>query len=227
MNAFAIGSEDSSAIVFSEAMLNNLNIREIGGVMAHEIAHIQNHDLVLMNISNALWRFTHNLCHIAQILVIVMLPLLLFGIVQMSISSILFLFFAPFLAVLIHLALSRTREFEADRVASDLSGDPKGLAMALYKLDSQKPNWWYLLFNYKHHYQQAELANYLKTHPATKDRIDKLLSYPSKRGSYWRMFQEYYYPNSHQRYENLNHTFSNLSKIFVKFMWNFGNFRRF
>ena len=68
-----------SAIVFSEAMLNQLDIREIGGVMAHEIAHIENHDLVLMNISNTLWRFTHNLCNIAQILVIVMLPLLLVG----------------------------------------------------------------------------------------------------------------------------------------------------
>ena len=227
MNAFAIGSEDSSAIVFSEAMLNNLDIREIGGVMAHEIAHIKNHDLVLMNISNTLWRLTHNLCHIAQILVILMLPLLLFEIIQMSLSSLLFLFFAPFLSVLIHLALSRTREFEADRVASELSGDPKGLAMALRKLDSKKPNWWNLLFNYKDHYQQAELANYLRTHPPTKDRINKLLSYPSKQGIYWRLLQDYYYPKSHQRFENFDHTFTNLSKIFSKFLWSIGHFRRF
>ena len=227
MNAFAIGSENSSAIVFSEAILNNLDIREIGGVMAHEIAHIKNHDLVLMNISNVLWRFTHNLCQIAQILVILILPLLLFGIIQMSLSSLIFLFCAPFMAVLIHLALSRTREFEADRVASELSGDPKGLAMALHKLDSQKPNWWNFLFNYKDHYRQAELANYLRSHPPTKDRINKLLSYPSKQGIYWRILQEYKYPKSHQNYENFGHSIRNLSQLFSKFLWSFGHFRRF
>ena len=227
MNAFAIGSEDSSAIVFSEAMLNHLDIREIGGVMAHEIAHIENHDLVLMNISNTLWRFTHNLCNIAQVLVIVMLPLFLFGMIQMSLSSMLFLVFAPFLAALVHLALSRTREFEADRVASKLSGDPKGLAMALYKLESQKPTWWSLLFNYKNHYQQSELANYLRTHPPTKDRINKLLSYPSKQGLYWRVLKDGNYPKFHHNYETFGHPIRNLSQIFSRLLWTFGNLRRF
>ena len=97
MNAFAIGTDNASAIVFTEAMLNRLDTREIGGVLAHEIAHIKNHDLILMNISNALWRFTHNLCQLAQVLVLLMIPLIFFGILQMSLSSLLFLFFCTIL----------------------------------------------------------------------------------------------------------------------------------
>ena len=118
MNAFAIGS-NSSAIVFSEAMLNQLDIREIGGVMAHEIAHIE-YDLVLMNISNT-YGDLHIISAISPNLGTRRATFTTIGMLQMSLSSLPFLFFAPFLAILMHLALSRTREFEADRVASELA----------------------------------------------------------------------------------------------------------
>ena len=76
-----------------------------------------------------------------------------------------YFYFCTILGYIDSFGLSRTREFEADRVASELSGDPKGLAMALKKLDSQKFNWWNYYLITVSIIKNLNLPNYLKTHP--------------------------------------------------------------
>ena len=227
MNAFALGSKDESGIIFSEAMFRRLNLREVGGVMAHEIAHIKNHDLTLMSISDGLWKLTHSLCQLAQLMVLVMLPFWLFGSLQISISSLLFLFFAPGIAVLIHLALSRTREFEADRVAAELSGDPQGLVMALKKMDSQNFNWWNLFIGSYQRIEQNSLSTYLRTHPPTKNRLEKLMKYPSQQGVFWMILQNYTTRWPLSAANLFTSTPSLMGQIFKTLRSHFKDFRRF
>ncbi len=227
MNAFALGSKDESGIIFSEAMLRHLDLREVGGVMAHEIAHIKNHDLTLMSLSDGLWKLTHSLCQLGQIMVLVMLPFWLFGSLQISISSLLFLLFAPGIAVLIHLALSRTREFEADRVASELSGDPQGLALALKKMDSHNFSWWGIFIGSYQRTEQNKISTYLRTHPPTKTRLDKLMKYPSRQGMFWMILQNYTTRWPLSATNLFTSTPSLMGQIFKTLRSHFRNFGRF
>ncbi len=160
-------------------------------------------------------------------MVLVMLPFWLFGSLQISISSLLFLFFGPGIAVLIHLALSRTREFEADRVASELSGDPQGLAMALKKMDSQNFSWWSIFIGSYQRTEQNRLSSYLRTHPPTKDRLEKLMKYPSQQGVFWMILQNYTtrWPLSAKNL--FTYTPSLMGQIFKTLRSHFRNFGRF
>lgn len=180
MNAFATGSVENSVIGFSESILQKLSLREICAVMSHEIAHIHNNDLTMMNISNGLWSFTQNLAQIMQIWVLLMFPFWILNLVNISVLGIIVLLISPSLSALLHLALSRTRELEADRTAAYLSGDPEGLAMALTKLHSQHVNWWIHLLNQCGIPVKHEIPEYLRTHPSPEDRIRILREYPSQ-----------------------------------------------
>lgn len=180
MNAFAVGDSQNSAVAFSERMFRSLDIREISAVLAHEIAHIRNHDVRLMSLSDGLYKMTYNLCQISQFIIFFMIPLWVFGFINLNLSGIVFLMLAPILAVLIYLALSRTREMEADRTAAILSGDPEGLALALTKLSSENTPWWSLIFSHYPIAHDHQIPTYLKTHPPTSHRIKKLQSYPSQ-----------------------------------------------
>ena len=212
MNAFATGSVENSVIGFSESMLRKLSLRETCAVMSHEIAHIHNNDLTMMNISNGLWSFTQNLAQIMQIWVLLMFPFWILNLVNMSVLGIIILLISPSLSALLHLALSRTRELEADRTASYLSGDPEGLAMALTKLHSQHVNWWTHLLDQFGIRLKQEIPEYLRTHPSPEDRIRILREYPSQpelisriltRSSNTRSYNQFAYPQTLYRFASI------------------------
>lgn len=113
-NAFSVGSQDSSAIALSHGLIQLLNVRELTGVLAHEISHIRNNDLRLHALADMMTRVTSLLSFFGQLLVVFYLPMTLFTDAHVPLLFILTLLAAPTLSVLLQLGLSRTREFRAD-----------------------------------------------------------------------------------------------------------------
>ena len=114
LNAFTTGSPDNAAIAITDGLLNTLNKRELNSVIAHEVAHLKNNDLWIMNLSDTISRTTSFFSMSGQFLLFFNLPLLLASGHHVSWVGILVLIFAPTIGVLLQLALSRTREFDAD-----------------------------------------------------------------------------------------------------------------
>jgi heat shock protein HtpX len=139
-------------------------------VLGHEIAHIANDDLRVMGLADSISRLTHLMALLGQITILFSLPALLLGIVKVSWPALLLLAAAPQLALLAQLGLSRVREFDADRLAAELTGDPHGLASALAKIERVSHSWraWLLPG-----WGNPE-PSWLRTHPATTERIQRL-----------------------------------------------------
>ena len=78
---------------------------------------------------------------------------------------------APTLSGLLQMALARSREFNADRVAAGLSGDPHGLASALVSLERRARTWWELMFGYRAAPARARLTD---SHPPVRERVTRL-----------------------------------------------------
>lgn len=135
-NAFATGrNERHAAVCCTQGILNILNEREIRGVLGHELMHVYNHDILTSAIASAL----------ATIITYLGYSLMyfgggrsddrdnssgVFGLIGVLVSAIL----VPIGASLIQMAISRTREFDADEDGSRLTGDPEALASALNKI---------------------------------------------------------------------------------------------
>lgn len=170
MNAFSVGSSMNSAVAVSDGIIRNLSWREITGVMAHEISHIHNNDLKLLSLADLMTRITSTLSFIGQILIVLYLPLIYFSRISIPLFPILLLIFAPSLSILMQLALSRAREFSADLGAAHLTGDPKGLASALEKMDQFDKNIWEYVFPVK----KQSHPSLLRTHPNTGERLERL-----------------------------------------------------
>lgn len=170
VNAFATGSERRAAIVLTDGLLRSLTPRELTGVVAHEIAHIANKDLRVMGLADSISRFTHLMALCGQMAILFSLPALLLGAVDVHWPALLLLAVAPQLALLAQLGLSRVREFDADRLAAGLTGDPLGLALALAKIERVSRSWraWLLPG-----WGNPE-PSWLRTHPATAERIERL-----------------------------------------------------
>jgi heat shock protein HtpX len=140
-------------------------------VLAHEISHIRSNDIWVMTLADTVSRLTGGLALMGQLLLFINLPLLLFGAAAISWWAILLLLFAPTISLLLQLALSRTREFDADMDAVEITGDPLGLASALRKLDRhQRGLWQRLLFPGRH----TPDSWILSTHPSSEERIRRL-----------------------------------------------------
>ncbi len=176
MNAFSVGSPENPAIGLSDALLNTLYPRELIGVLAHEISHIQHNDLRLMAYADILSRITNALSFAGLLLVLVNLPLYFMGMVSISWFALGTLIVAPNIMALLQLSLSRMREFDADLQAALLTGDPKGLAMALGKFDFYEASNYDMLFRGG---RDVPVPSVLRTHPATEERIRQLLSLES------------------------------------------------
>ena len=172
-NAFVVGNEQQASIVISESLLRNFSLREIAGILGHEIAHISNKDLYVMSMAGIAVQITQVLSTVGQIALVFALPAILLGQVQIALLPFLFLVFAPTLAVLLQLALSRTREFEADLLGVQLCGDIYGLASALRKLENYRKG---LLHRFIYTPWRGQQSNLLQTHPPTEVRIERLLS---------------------------------------------------
>ena len=171
VNAFATGSKHHAAIALTDGLLRSLTPRELTGVLGHEIAHIANEDLRVMGLADSISRLTHLLALLGQLAIVLSLPALLLGVTEVNWPALLLLVVAPRLALLAQLGLSRVREFDADRLAAELTGDPHGLASALAKIERVSRSWraWLLPG-----WGNPE-PSWLRTHPATAERIERLL----------------------------------------------------
>jgi heat shock protein HtpX len=179
-NAFATGrNPEHAAVAATTGIMNMLSERELRGVMAHELAHVLHRDTLISTISATV---AGAISSIAQ-----------FGMLFSAgdrernvspIAAILIMILAPIAAMLIQMAISRSREFEADRGGAEISGDPRALASALQKIH-----------NYAHQIpmdtaqQHPETAQMMiinplsaegvqglfSTHPSTEERVARLM----------------------------------------------------
>jgi len=191
-NAFATGrNPEHAAVAATTGLLRALDRSEIRGVMAHELAHVKNRDTLTMTITATLAGAISSLANFAMF----------FGgsrdneeggsnIVAVILMSIL----APIAAMLVQMAISRTREYEADRIGGEISGDPESLARALKKIEAYARGG---VINHNAERNPASahmfiinplsgraMDNLFSTHPATENRVNALvaLSLSMKRG---------------------------------------------
>lgn len=172
VNAFATGSKQEASIALTDGLLRRLSPRELAGVLAHEIAHITNEDLRVMGLADSVSRLTSLLALMGQVAILLKLPALLVGAAEVYWPGLLLLAASPQLALLAQLGLSRVREFDADRLAAELTGDPQGLASALAKIERVSRSWRAWLWP---GWGNPE-PSWLRTHPATQERISRLLT---------------------------------------------------
>jgi heat shock protein HtpX len=181
-NAFATGrNPENAAVAATTGLLKMLNRDEIAGVMAHELAHVKNRDSLTMTITAVLAGAIGMLANFA----------FFFGGSRDresplgGIGAVLVMLLAPLAAMLVQFAISRSREYEADRVGAEISGRPRSLASALAKISNgaaQIPNndaeanpaTAHLFIINPLHGRGAD--NLFSTHPDTQNRIERLLA---------------------------------------------------
>ena len=173
MNAFAVGTPSRYSLGVTEGLLNRLAFRELAGVLAHEITHIRNNDIWVMSLADILSRFTRSMSFFAVFLFFLSVPATVFTGTPVPWLAIALLYFAPALSSLLQLALSRSREFDADLGAASLTGDPEGLALALGKLERYQGSLWEDIFMPG---RRIPLPSVLRTHPQTSERIARLMA---------------------------------------------------
>ncbi|MEO0730571.1 MAG: zinc metalloprotease HtpX, partial [Pseudomonadota bacterium] len=188
-NAFATGrNPENSAVAASTGLLQRLSREAVAGVMAHELAHIKNRDTLIMTVSATIAGAIGMLANILQFQ-------MLFGGNRNNplgiIGMIAAVFVAPIVAMIVQMAISRTREYKADRVGAQICGNPLWLASALEGIQAGArhiPN------------EAAERApatahmfiinpltgqgfdNLFSTHPNTENRISELVAYANELG---------------------------------------------
>jgi heat shock protein HtpX len=172
LNAFSVGGPNAAAIALSEGLLRKLDLRQIAGVLAHELSHIRNNDLRLMAIADAIGRTMQMLSWAGLGLLVYYVPQYFVSDARVPWLGIALLYLGPAIATLLQLALSRAREFDADLDAAALTGDPAGLATALRLIDRQQGHFWEdLVFPSA---RRVPLPSMLRTHPDTERRIAQL-----------------------------------------------------
>jgi heat shock protein HtpX len=170
LNAFAVGARDESAIAVTDGLLRSLPSRELAGVIAHEVSHIRAGDLWIMNLSDVIGRVTHALAYGGVLALLLSLPLALGG-GYPSLWLFALLGLLPTVVSLLQLALSRSREYDADLEAAVLTGDPEGLASGLERLERSTGRIWERVAV---PHRRAPDPLLLRTHPATAERTRRL-----------------------------------------------------
>ena len=172
-NAFATGrNPENAAVAATTGLLSMLSREEIAGVMAHELGHVRNRDTLIMTMVATIAGAISMLAN--------------FGLFFRSgdgrgpgLAGLLAVLVAPFAAMIVQMAISRTREYGADRAGGEISGNPRALASALRKIAGgaqQIPNpvadrnpaaaQLYIV--------PAHVSQLFSTHPATESRIAAL-----------------------------------------------------
>lgn len=183
LNAFAVGKPENASVAITRGMLEKLSIREIAGVLAHEMSHIRNNDLWIMGLASTMSRLTQAMSYVGIFLIILNVPAMMVGQTVAPWALALLLYFAPTIGSLLQLALSRAREYDADLDAARLTGDPAALASALQKLERHQGRFWEESFQRGRAIPQPLL---LRSHPPTKERVRRLLELrqPEQRDSW-------------------------------------------
>ena len=182
-NAFATGrNPEHAAVAATTGILRVLSERELRGVMAHELAHVKHRDILISTISATMAGAISMLANFAMF----------FGGRGENrpnpIVGLLVMILAPMAAGLIQMAISRAREFEADRGGAEISGDPRALASALEKIQAYAHGT--RLETTERHPETAQmmimnplsgggLRGLFSTHPSTEERVERLLAMAS------------------------------------------------
>lgn len=180
LNAFATGTPDHAVIGVTEGLLRRLTMREISGVLAHEISHIRNNDIWLMGLADVMSRFVQSMSYAALILAALNIFGMATGEPPVSWLAIALLYLAPTMSSLLQLGLSRAREFDADLEAAMLTGDPTGLASALQRLENHTGKFWEDMMM-PVPARRVPVPSLLRTHPPTEDRIERLMALNPRR----------------------------------------------
>ena len=178
MNAFTLGKRDDATIAMTSGLLRRLSLRELAGVLAHEISHIRHNDMWVMGLADMISRMTRVMSFLGVWLLILNIPLMLTGAGQISWLLLILLVFAPTIGTLLQLALSRVREYDADADAAHLTGDPAGLAAALETLEQQQGRFWEDIVLPG---RRAPEPSVLRSHPHTSERIKRLMAMRPRR----------------------------------------------
>jgi heat shock protein HtpX len=180
VNAFAVGRPAASAIGLTDGLLRGLDTRELAAVLAHEISHVRSNDLWVLGLADIFSRTTSLLALLGQLLLLVNLPLLLMAQAPINWFAIALLVAAPSLSALAQLALSRTREYDADLNAVRLTGDVEGMARALARIERLQGGWFERILLPGRGLPEPSL---LRTHPQTDERIARLRALVAQTGS--------------------------------------------
>lgn len=181
-NAFATGrNPDHAAVAVTQGMLQILDWQELRGVLAHEISHIGNRDILIGSVAAAVATVISYVAVVAR-----WGAIFAGGRADRESSNPLALLFAaivaPIAAAILQMALSRSREYEADRTGARLIGDGEPLARALIKLE-QGARAIPMEIDPAHAQafivnpltgRRASFANLFRTHPTTEDRVRRL-----------------------------------------------------
>lgn len=176
-NAFATGRNPANAAVaVTSGLMRSLSREELAGVVAHELAHIRNHDTAIMTVTATFAGAISMLANFA----------LFFGGSRERmglVGTLLMMFLAPLAAALVQMAISRTREYAADKAGADICGQPLWLASALEKIalgaaridndaaERHPATAHMFIVNPLHAHKRDNL---FATHPATENRVAAL-----------------------------------------------------
>jgi heat shock protein HtpX len=186
-NAFATGrNPEHAAVAVTEGIMRMLDDEELEGVLAHELSHVKNRDTLIMTVAATLAGVITYLAQMAQWAA-------MFGGARRSededsgsgggaIAAIVMAIVAPIAAMLVQMAISRTREFQADASGARIAGRPWGLAKALEKLEmaasmsrlQATPATAHLFI--VNPLRGGGIASLFSTHPTTQERVARLRS---------------------------------------------------
>jgi heat shock protein HtpX len=178
-NAFATGRNPSHAsVAFTQGILRFMDDRELEGVIAHELGHVQRRDILISSVAAT----------IAAAIMFMARMAFFFGGSRdddnrgSALGGILMLFLAPIAAMLIQMAISRTREYGADAASAKYTGTPEGLVSALKKLDAYSKRIPMEASPATAHmfiikpFTGESMMRLFSTHPSTEQRIQRLLA---------------------------------------------------
>jgi heat shock protein HtpX len=177
-NAFATGrNPEHAAVAATDGILQILNDDELAGVMAHELAHVKNRDILISSIAATL---------AAAIMMVARFAMFFGGSRddregRNPLALLATMIFAPIAAVLIQAAISRSREFGADAVGAAMAGSPHGLVSALQKIESASrmvpldanPATAHMFIIKP--FSLGGIGSLFSTHPPTEQRVQALL----------------------------------------------------